>query len=265
MSITATRRRRRAGILGVAAAAAIGAASLVPAASAAPVDVVSPLTGSLSIDGTVAPIPDGTTFTGTWDDEDFTFQGDLAFPPITATVSVQEPLPTDVDVTLQISQINPMIGSWDPESGTAEASATLEVQITDLYIHVLETNLPVPDTCVFGPIGLNLTGTVADVDGNPALTLGPDYFAIPPATQGACGDLTDAISDALAGDNHQATIALSFAPDQEIPETTTTVPEETTTTVAAEVPTTTPDPGTPTDPPPAGGAAPISASPSYTG
>ena len=261
-TITATRRRRRFGVAGIAAAAAIGAASLMPAASAAPVDLVAPLTGTLDIDGTVATIPDGTTFTGTWDDETFEFEGDLDFPAIVTTVSVTDPLETDVDVTLQINQVTAMSGSWDPDTGDAIASAELEVQITDLYVHLLDQSLPVPDTCVFGPIVLDLTGTATeDADGNTALTLGPDSFAIPAAAAEACGDLTEAISGALSGDNNLASVNLSFAPDQDIPTpTTTTVPAETTTTEA---------PADPADPPAAGGTAtpatPVAATPSYTG
>ena len=261
-TITATRRRRRFGVAGIAAAAAIGAASLMPAASAAPVDITAPIAGTLNVGGIDGTIPEGTSFTGTWDDELFTFEGELDFPASSTTTQLGD---QTVTIGLQISATTPVTGSWDPDAGTAEASVTLSLELIDVSL------LPgvVFTDCIFAPINLDLTGEVvyegvddeAGDPGYPVLTLS-DGFVIPPAPAAACGGLASIINGLLApaDQNNTTEMVLSFAPDQEIPTpttTTTTVPAETTTT---EVP---------ADPPAAGGTAtpatPVAATPSYTG
>lgn len=263
-TITATRRRRRFGVAGIAAAAAIGAASLMPAASAAPVDITAPITGSLNVGGDPGEIPAGTTFTGTWDDEAFTFQGDLDFPASSTTMEVDGV--GTVTIGLQISATSQVTGSWDPDAGTAEASVTLSLELTDVSL------VPAPFTdCIAAPIDLDLTGLVtyegaddeAGDPGYPVLTL-QSGFTIPPVTPAtACNELAPIINGVLAPpvQDNSTEMVLSFAPDQDIPTpTTTTVPAETTTTEA---------PADPADPPAAGGTAtpatPVAATPSYTG
>lgn len=276
---TATRRKRRFGVMGVAAAALIGAATIVPA-SAARVEVVAPISGALNIDGTAAEIPAGSTFTGEWDDEAFTFTGDLYFAPIVSSQTVTTPLlpgvPLDADVTLQISQTGPISGSWDETTGDATASVVLQAAVTRVFVHLGDgIDLGVTNTCVIGPIDLNLTGTaVPDAEGNPVLTLNADQFTIPAAAAGSCAttgavetDITDAVNGALAGQNNTATVSVSLAQGQDIPEETTTTVPETTTTVPGETTTTVPGGGNggTGGTPPASGAAPISGSANYTG
>lgn len=263
MSTATPTRRRRLGALGVVAAAAIGAASLMPAASAAPVDLTAPVTGNLDVNGNAGTLPAGTAFTGTYDDELFTFDGSITYPASSLATTVTDPPVGDVEVGLQITELTPVTGSWDPVAGTAEATTTVSLQITGVTLQPSGAALDVGDSCIFSPIELNLTGTVTDDGaGNDVLNLAHDGFTIPELAANACGPLvTTPLNDAVSGSNNSVSLTVSFAQGQEIPETTTT-----TTTVPAETTTTAPPSDPPADPPAAApAAAPVSGSANYTG
>lgn len=248
-----TSTRRRTGVIAaVAAATALATATIAGPASAEPVPIFAVVTGDISISGNAASLPEGTAFEGTIDEEAGEINGDITYPASDVTL---EPIPGQVATArLQIEQLTEVVGSWDTDTGEAEASTSVSLSIVSV---VLGGNpIPVGDDCTFTPIQLDLTGEVTGEPGDLTAELGQSGFTIPP-TAGACGAL---VNDLLAGDDNDVTINLAFQDEAPpLPDPLPDPPVDETDPPADDTPPAVD--GTPGAP----GAAPIAGSPTFTG
>lgn len=184
---------------------ALGCATLLLADAAVAVDF--PVSGSLTINGNLAVLPDGGVFAGSSYDAETGAIGEGAFVFPEATLSFDTPLGTAV-ATYVLSQTNTSSGEVWSDSTAALTPSDLVITVTHLTISGLPIDL---GTCVVGPTTLELAGT-ASVTG---LALAYDGFVIPPVDANDCADYGDQINDALAGTNNQGEfdIAGDFTPD----------------------------------------------------
>ncbi|MGA9421237.1 MAG: hypothetical protein WBW61_02680 [Rhodanobacteraceae bacterium] len=162
-----------------------------------------PVTGSLSLNGTISPLPDGGVFAGSAYDpaSGLIAPGAFVFPQ--ATLSFDTTFGTAI-VTYVVSQLN-------TSAGMVEAGGDAGLTGTDLQLDVLSLRvggIPIPlGNCTFGPIMLDLAGN-GSASG---LALGDSGFEIPPVANDDCGGYGGAIDDQIAGSNND--IALELAGD----------------------------------------------------
>lgn len=202
-------------------------------ASAAPEPLESALGGTVSLAGGTDPWPAGSSFSGTYDAETGELTGQLTFgpgslqtqdPPSTVQYQIQATAPLEVQVT----------------DGNATGSTELSLSLLTLDLGNNPSSL---EPCVFAPIPVDLTGTVA----GGKLTLNAAAVNVP-ATADACGGLTQIINGKVATTG-SAVFEITLDASQ------------------AETPAETPADETPAETPEvsAGTAAPVVARPSYTG
>ncbi|MGA8277162.1 MAG: hypothetical protein WB784_03075 [Rhodanobacteraceae bacterium] len=162
-----------------------------------------PVTGSLSLNGTISPLPDGGVFAGSAYDpvSGLIAPGAFVFPQ--STLSFDTTLGTAI-VTYVVSQLN-------TSAGMVEAGGDAGLTETDLQLDVLSlqiSGIPIPlGNCTFGPILLDLAGNGSAAD----LVLGDSGFEIPPVAANDCGGYGGAIDNQIAGSNND--IALDLAGD----------------------------------------------------
>ncbi|MGA9342838.1 MAG: hypothetical protein WBV61_10995 [Rhodanobacteraceae bacterium] len=162
-----------------------------------------PVSGSLSLNGTVSALPDGGVFAGSAYDPSSgqIAPGAFVFPQ--ATLSFDTPFGTAV-ATYLVSQDN-------TSAGMVEADGNASLTDTDLQLDVLSLEIsgfPVAlGNCTFAPIVLALDGG-GSMDG---LALGDNGFSVPPVAADDCGGYGAEIDDQIAGSNND--IALELAGD----------------------------------------------------
>lgn len=220
--------KTRKSILAAVGAAALGAATIAAAgmANAAPVPVTFQVTGgSLSIGTETLPFPDGSSFSGTWDDETGALSGNLTVPQF--SIDITDPLPLTIGI--QISQVGAATGNISPETGAGTLNITLNVSLLNDLL---------PAGC--GIQGITLSLSTSAAGGSPlnfetgALALGGSEFEVPAAS--GCGelagiDLDEAVSGALGLPTNETSVVLQLQGEGS-DDTTTTTPttiEDTTT------------------------------------
>ena len=213
--------RTRIGAVGAAlalAAAATGFA-MMPA-GAATVDIETPLIappsglvleapgGNLTL-----PAPDGSNFTGTYDDSTGDLNGDVTIAGGSFTTEATGTPAGDLPVTIDYEFVSggPITGGNIDSSGNVTFTDTQTLKLTTLHLTSLGIDQPLGDSCAFGPLELDYTGTY-DATAN-TVDASAD-FVVPVLPPGACGDiagidLADAIMSAL-GNETPATSTLSF-------------------------------------------------------
>ena len=169
----------------------------------------------------------------------------------------------NVPVLYQLS--NPGGVNGTVTDGAVTASGNFQLDIVRAEIGAGVDLAP----CSFGPIEMELTGTLADN----ILTLSDPDFTIP-ATTDACGGLASLIDPEVASEGNTANLVANLDLPAEQPVTTTTTePTESTETTQPTASTVTTTTAAPTAPPaatppaaaPATGARPVTAAASYTG
>ncbi|TCO38850.1 hypothetical protein [Dokdonella fugitiva] len=178
----------------VQAALAFALAWAAPSAHA----TIFPVTGTIAVNGSSAPLPAGGTFgdavydanTGTLSD------GAFAFPDASTIVPIQGV--GNVTVNYRFSQTN-------TSSAAVAADGVAAMTVVHAKLQILSTSPPLPVTpCVFEPIDLELAGT-GSASG---LDLADASFTVPP-TASSCGGFASQINAALAGSNNSLTVHIS--------------------------------------------------------
>lgn len=186
--------------------------ALLLADAAAAVDF--PVSGSLTVNGNAAPLPDGGMFVESGYDpvSGAIADGNFVFPE--ATISFDTPVGTATAIYV-LDQIDTSNGEVWADATAALTPATFELTVLHLTLGFLG-KVDV-GTCVLGPIEIELAGT-ASAGG---LALGDDGFEIPALPADACGGYGDNINGTIAGTDNQA--AFDLAGDFTPPADTDTV------------------------------------------
>ena len=150
------------------------------------------VTGTITINGTSAPLPAGAKFGDSIYDAQtgLLSVGKFTFPQSSTTINVGPPFGT-VTVTYQVTQLNTSTAQVAGDGVAAMTAVQLELAI-------VSTSLPVPVTpCRFSPITLDLAG----IGTSSALSLEDPAFSVPP-TADSCGGFASQINSQLATSNN---------------------------------------------------------------
>jgi hypothetical protein len=160
-----------------------------------------PVSGSLTVNGNVAPLPDGGAFVGSGYDpaSGAIAEGSFVFPQ--TTFSFDTPLGTAV-ATYVLDQTDSSTGTVWADATAALMPASFSLTVLSLTVGIFPVDV---GTCVLGPIVIELAGT-ASAGG---LALGDDGFEIPALAADACGGYGEEINEAIAGTNNQAAVDLA--------------------------------------------------------
>ena len=207
---------------GAAATALLATAAIGMSSASAEVIQIdgASITGSLTVAGKDAALPVGTSVSGSYDDESGALALTVTAPQgqlVAAVAGVG-----DVPVLYQLSNPGGVNGTVTDGAVTATGNFQLDIVRAELGAGV---DLA---PCSFGPIEMELTGTLADN----VLTLSDPDFTIPSTTD-ACAGLASLIDPQVASQGNTANLVANLDLPAEQPTTTstsTTQPTESTTT-----------------------------------
>lgn len=180
------------------------------ALGAAPVQAVDyPLSGTVSVNGTLLALPSGGSFDGSsYDSASGAIgAGTFRFPQV--VTEFDSPL-GPVTGTFEITQTNTSGGSVDTDGVAALSVAHMRLEVVSALLY---GTVPLPVyPCVFEPVDLYLAG----IGAASGLSLADPAFTIPAVASSDCGGYGDAINAAVAGSDNAIDLQLSgdFTPPE---------------------------------------------------
>lgn len=280
MSNPVTRNRRRAaGTVAAAGAAALFLGTIAPAGAAVQ-DVTYTLdSGSIRVGDNNYALPEATGITGTWDDDTGDFEGIFESAPVeenrdlNAEIAPGVFVPVSIFLTYEFVGDGPVTGNIDPVTGTGSATSNVDVviKVIDVNIPPSPDRIPLGITCTIDDVNVNYDVAATDVVPESTLfnnlSLTAEGFNVPEPVcvvdEGGNPDFLDtvqgAIGDALGVPTDDTSAAIDLVLGEIPPPPTTTTRPPTTTTTA--------DPGTggTGGTPGATPARPVAAQPRFTG
>ena len=152
-----------------------------------------PVSGSITVNGTEAPLPAGGAFVGSSYDEVSGEIGAGVFEFPVATVDFDSPVGA-VTATYELTQADSSSGQVDADGIAGLTIASMQLRVISAFIGGL-VPIPVGDDCVFWPIVIELDGTGSSV----GLDLADAAFTIPEVAADACGGFGAEINAGIAG------------------------------------------------------------------
>ena len=171
-----------------------------------------PVSGSITVNGTVGPLPAGGEFTGSSYDEVTGDIGAGAFEFPQATIDFDSPVGA-VTATYELTQTNTSSGQVEADGIAGVTSASMRLRVISAFIGGL-VPIPIGNDCVFAPIVFGLDGTGSST----GLDLADAAFTIPEVAADACGGFGADINEGIAGGTNSIELQIDgdFTPPTEV-------------------------------------------------